>query len=109
MLMSCMEVLRFALFLHSKEVPGLTPLGQGLFIVCLHVLSMSTWVLSRYSVFLLVGDSKLNLGMIVYMLPLWWADKGWRPYDNENIFILVFLTLNLKGFANSFKETGCIY
>lgn len=65
MLMRCMELQRLALSLHTKEVPGSTPLGQGLFIVSLHDLSMSTWVLSGYSVVLLVGDSNLNMGMIV--------------------------------------------
>lgn len=60
-----MELQRLALPLHTKEVPGSTPLGQGLIIVCLHDLSMSTWVLSGYSVVLLVGDSNLNMGMIV--------------------------------------------
>lgn len=59
-----MELQRSALSLQSKEVPGSIPLGQGLFSVGLHVLSMSAWVLSGYSGFLPVGDSKLNLGMI---------------------------------------------
>lgn len=37
---------------HSKEVAGSTPLGRGLFIVCLRVPCMSE-----------VGDSKVSLGM----------------------------------------------
>lgn len=75
-----MELQRLALSLHSKEVPGSTPLGQGLFLVCLHDLSMSTWVLSGYSVVL--GDSNLNMGMIVsvclYVTPVvsWWMIKS---------------------------------
>lgn len=63
MLMSCMELQRLALSLHSKEVAGSTPLGQGLFLVCLRVLSMSAGVLSGYPDFLPVGDWKLNSGM----------------------------------------------